>query len=310
LGNSASLPPSAAPGASAARAICALRGILARAMALLDPRLIEIEILSEVDRKTFAGGRPYEHRRSGTLTQDDQLREEALLELVDARAIVFADSYRRASSADQPLIELANQAAYRLLDAGEMIIPLKITQRGRLRLFRLRDEILSRDRIRDDFGVLWSGRHFEPDLTVHLRSRDPGSPISLLAVDVDKLKDLNSDIGHPDATKVLMGIFEELRDIIRPHQGYRTGHGDEATAILVDVPLEEAEKLAEQVRARVEARDWPGLKFERHPTVSVGVATLTDEMTADAFYKAVDRLIYRAKQTRNTVAAAVVPEPK
>jgi hypothetical protein len=31
-------------------------GILVRWMALLDPRLLEIEILSEAERKTFAGG--------------------------------------------------------------------------------------------------------------------------------------------------------------------------------------------------------------------------------------------------------------
>lgn len=277
-------------------------------MALLDPRLIEIEILSEADRRTFGADGPYKHQRTGTLTPEDRQREDALLELAADRALVTTDSNLTVDGFDPtlPLNAAASTLVTQLLTHRSTIL-LKITQRGRLRLYRLRDEILTgRDRIRDDFGVLWAGRHFEQDLTVHLRSRDPGTPISLLAVDVDKLKDLNSDIGHPDATKVLIGIFEELRDVVRPHQGYRTGTGDEATAILVKVGLEEATELAEEVRTRVETRDWQGLKFKRRPSVSIGVATLTGNMDADPFYKAVDRLTYRAKETRNCVVAEAV----
>jgi diguanylate cyclase (GGDEF)-like protein len=275
-------------------------------MALLDPRLLEIEILSEAERKTFAGGEAYQHRREGSV---DREREAALMELMAARAIVYAKSYRTENMGDPEytLNEAASTAVAHLL-TSTTIIPLKITQAGRLRLCRLRDEILSgRDRIRDDFGILWAGRHFEPDLTVHLRSRDPGTPISLLVVDVDKLTDLNTDLGHPGANKVLIGIFEELRDAVRPYQGYRTG-GDELSAILVGVPLEEATEIANQIRRRVEAREWSGLTFKKHPTVSIGVGTLTGDMDPDAFNAAVDRLTYRAKQTRNFVVAAVVPE--
>jgi PleD family two-component response regulator len=106
-----------------------------------------------------------------------------------------------------------------------------------------------------------------------------------------------------------MGIFEELRDVARPHEGYRIGMGDEAGAILVDVPLDEAKKMGEEVRRRVEARPWPAeLKFKRLPTVSIGVGTLTVEMDAEDLYKNVDEIAKRAKQTRNSVVAAAVPE--
>ncbi len=278
-------------------------------MALLDPRQIEIEILSEADRRSFSGGAAYEYRRSGTLSQEDRQREEALLELVADRSIVNAGSYTNVGKADLALVQRANHAAAHLLNPGNTIIPLRITQRGRLRLFRLRDEILAgRDRIKDDFGILWAGRHFEPDLAVYLRSRDPGTPISLFVVDVDKLRALNTDLGHPDANMVLMAIFEELRDAIQPHRGYRTG-GDELGAILEGMPLERAAEIAEEIRRRVEVRHWPGLTFKRHPTVSIGVGTLTGDMDAAAFHKAVDQLTYRAKQTRNTVVTSPIPEP-
>ena len=77
------------------------------------------------------------------------------------------------------------------------------------------------------------------------------------------------------------------------------------------VPLDEATKLAEEVRRRVEARVWPPeLKFKTRPTVSIGVGMLTVEMDADSFYAAVDRVAIRAKETgRNKVMAAAILEP-
>jgi diguanylate cyclase (GGDEF)-like protein len=281
-------------------------------MALLDPRLIEIEILSEADRKTFSGG-TYELRRTGTMNEEDRQREAALLELMTSRAIVIAESFhgvRAIDPPDMPLDIAASKAVYALLTT-QTIILLKITQRGRLRLFRLRDEILGgRDRIRDDFGVLWAARHWRPDLTVHLRSRQPGTPVSMLLLDVDRLKALNSELGNPGADQVLRGIFEELRDVVRPHEGYRLG-GDEAGAILVGVPLDAAKGMGEEIRRRVRARVWSGsLKIQTPPTVSVGVGALTaGDIDTEAFYEAVDRIRGRAKKTRDAVDAAPVPEP-
>ena len=204
-------------------ALSACFSVFSRCMALLDPRLIEIEILSEAERKTFAGGGPYEYRRGESV---DREREAALLELMAARAIVYAKSYDHQNTGDPEFAidNLASFAVTHLLLGNETIIPLKITQRGRLRLARLRDEILSgRDRIRDQFGVLWDHRHWLPDLTVRLRSREPRSSLSLIVLDVDRLKELNADLGHAGADKVLTGIFEELRDVVRPQESYRTG---------------------------------------------------------------------------------------
>jgi diguanylate cyclase (GGDEF)-like protein len=130
----------------------------------------------------------------------------------------------------------------------------------------------------------------------------------LLLLDVDHLKALNKELGNPGADKVLTGIFEELRDVVRPHEGYRLG-GDEAGAILVGVPFEAAKAFGEEVRTRVRARAWPpSLGIKSPPTVSIGVGTLTGDMHAEAFYAAVDAIRARAKTNRNQVVAAAVPE--
>ena len=288
-------------------------------MALLDPRLVEIEILSEADRATWSGGPSYQHIRKGTSTDEDRQRDEAILGLIFERALVIGSGYVVTSMApiegepdpppdpSFPLTAAAHQAMVEFV-AGRSIMNLRITQYGRIRLYRLRDEILSRDRIRDDFGVLWAHRHWLPDLTVRLRSREPGTPLSLLLLDVDHLKALNKELGNPGADKVLTGIFEELRDVVRPYEGYRLG-GDEAGAILVGVPLDAAKAIGDGVRKQVRSRAWPAsLGITSPPTVSIGVGTLTGDMDAEAFYAAVDVIRDRAKLKRDDVVAAAVPE--
>ncbi len=129
-----------------------------------------------------------------------------------------------------------------------------------------------------------------------------------MLLDVDHWKALNTELGNPGADKVLTGVFEELRDVVRPHEGYRRG-GDEAGAILVGVGLEGATKLGQEVRRRVEGHVWSVLNMKTRPTVSVGVGTLTRDIEAEDLYGAVDQIRARAKATRNAVEAAVVPAP-
>jgi diguanylate cyclase (GGDEF)-like protein len=167
--------------------------------------------------------------------------------------------------------DTAAQGVGKFLSA-ESILNLKITQTGRLRLFRLRDEILQRDRVRDDFGVLWAYRHWLPDLTVRLRLPDPQEPLSLIVLDVDHLKKLNTELGHPGANAVLTGIFEILRDVVQPYEAYRIG-GDDAGAILPGVSLDDAKALDEEIRKTVETRSCAELQIQTRRTVSVGVGT-------------------------------------
>jgi diguanylate cyclase (GGDEF)-like protein len=288
-------------------------------MEQLDPRLVEIEILSEADCAFVAGGTSYQYRKANPSGPKDRQRDEALLGLMFAGAIVGGTHYKTGSNVSvfpdpkppNPAygIDAAAVEGIEAFASSKDILNLRITQIGRLRLYRLRDEILQRDRIRDEFNVLWAHRHWLPDIEVLLRFRDRQQPFSLVLLDVDKLKSLNSELGNPGADKVLTGIFETLWDVVRPHEAYRLG-GDEAGAILPSVTQVDAGKIAEEIRRTVEARPWPGLQIQTRPTVSIGVGTYTKEspIDAEAFYVAVDRVRARAKDYRNRVETAVVPE--
>jgi diguanylate cyclase (GGDEF)-like protein len=203
----------------------------------------------------------------------------------------------------------ASEAVAAFLQGGS-ILNLQITQIGRLRLFRLRDEILQRDRVRDDSGVLWAKRHFLPDLSVKLQMRDTKQPFSVVRIDVDHLRDLNTELGHPGADAVLKAAFEVLRDAAHPHDAYRLG-GDEAGAILPGVSRKAAKTLGEQVCLAVADYDWSkvGLAVRTRPTVSIGVGTHEGEAAIEAAVMdaAVDGFAYKAKEEgRNRVIDGLV----
>ena len=171
----------------------------------------------------------------------ENLNFEALLDLAFDGAVLLSDAYVSKSSVatitgnfvpgNAELEHAIRKTVWALMPPAYATVNLVITQRGRLRLYWLRDEILSRDRIHDDFGILWAKRHYLPDLEVKLRFRQPAEALSIILLDVDRLKLINTTFTHAGADEVLKGIFEILRDMVQPADAYRLG-GDEAGAIL------------------------------------------------------------------------------
>lgn len=265
---------------------------------LKDPRLVEIEILSEVDQATFGGSGSYRYDYPGSRGVRENLNYEALLHLAFDGAVLLCDAYVSKSSSTRitgnfvpgnaELEHAIRRTVWALMPTAHASVNLVITQRGRLRLYRLRDEILSRDRVHDDFGILWAKRHYLPDLEVKLRFRQPTETLSIILLDVDRLKLINTTFAHAGADEVLKGVFEILRDKVQPADAYRLG-GDEAGAILPGIDKVAAHKVAEDIRGAVERR-FSGRKMDGGvtPTVTLAVGTTTDSVGAEDFHRRVD----------------------
>jgi hypothetical protein len=119
---------------------------------------------------------------------------------------------------------------------------LRITYRGLRRIDELR-EILSKDRILDDFGVLLSIRYLNRDLQ-HAIERKPDTEVSVIYADMDNFRPINTKFGHEAGDAVMKAYLEVVRDSIsRFGEAYR-GVGDETAAVLVGQGHTRAVELA------------------------------------------------------------------
>lgn len=127
--------------------------------------------------------------------------------------------------------------------------------------------------------------------------------LSGVMIDVDHFKDLNDKYGHAVGDKILSAMVDCCRANLRTVDILGRYGGEEFVVLLPEVDLSTAKRVAERLRAAVQAMQVPFDDQPIHVTISVGVSTLTHDMpNLDALIESADRAQYRAKQAgRNQV---------
>lgn len=143
------------------------------------------------------------------------------------------------------------------------------------------------------------------------RSERYGTPVSLLLIDVDGLKQVNDTEGHAAGDRLIRGVAAAILETLRETDfGARWG-GDEFAIVAPNTTSDAAWHSAERLRLRV-ARDpgrITGAPAPRRTTLSIGFATF-DPRTGkradpERLVRAADDALYRAKASgRNRVQAA------
>jgi diguanylate cyclase (GGDEF)-like protein len=128
------------------------------------------------------------------------------------------------------------------------------------------------------------------------------TPLSLLLVDLDRLKDINDRHGHADGDRALQLVAEALRRSCRATDLAARYGGDEFVVLAVNTPATEARVLALRIRDSVRrlslrAGRWTKTSAPINHTVSIGAADLGAAAlpTFDALHAAADRALYAAK---------------
>jgi len=144
------------------------------------------------------------------------------------------------------------------------------------------------------------------------RSARYGTPLALLLIDLDRLKEINDRRGHAQGDRALQLVAESLRRSCRATDlAARTG-GDEFLVLAVNTSAGEALALAHRVCATVRRLGAAANEKEKtvpaaEVTVSIGVADL-DDITLPTFlalHAAADAALYAAKAAgRDRVLAA------
>ena len=145
------------------------------------------------------------------------------------------------------------------------------------------------------------------------RSARYGTPLALLLIDLDRLKEINDRRGHAQGDRALQLVAESLRKSCRATDlPARTG-GDEFLVLATNTSAGEALALAHRVCATVRRLGLPSDKEKTVPaasvTVSIGVADLDDVTmpTFVALHAAADGALYAAKAAGRDRALAAPP---
>jgi diguanylate cyclase (GGDEF)-like protein len=142
------------------------------------------------------------------------------------------------------------------------------------------------------------------------RSERYGHPLSIVMLDLDDFKVVNDSLGHPAGDRVLREFAVLLSGGARGTDLAARYGGEEFAMILPHIDRDQAERVAERVRAAVADFNFLEPDHQRRVTVSAGVATFApglDIASAEQLVAAADRALYAAKAAgKNRV---VVHEP-
>jgi diguanylate cyclase (GGDEF)-like protein len=168
--------------------------------------------------------------------------------------------------------------------------------------------------ITDPITQLTNHRFFQDQIRLEItKATDAQSPLSLIIVDVDHFKGFNDRFGHPEGDRLLFKVANFLQELIR-NRGFVSRYGgEEFTVILPGFETLEAEKIANEIRAKFERTSLAGpTSSPAFVTVSSGLASFPEHgANASELIEAADKALYQAKrQGRNQVAIAASSKPR
>lgn len=201
-------------------------------------------------------------------------------------------------------IEVATLSRHCLIQITDVSMAVAREQQLRAQALELQSQTFS-----DGLTGIANRRRFDAHMDDEFRrAKRTGSPLSLVMLDVDYFKNYNDNYGHQRGDHCLVQIAAALSHVLgRPCDLLARYGGEEFMAILPDTNTDGALKIAEAMRAEVEALElehkYSGVA--KHVTISLGVATQVPQhnATVQHIIGAADRALYKAKHSgRNCVA--------
>lgn len=163
----------------------------------------------------------------------------------------------------------------------------------------------------DDLTTCFNRRFFDEYIDIiHKKSKESGKKFSLIFMDLDNLKDVNTKYGHLVGSQILKVVAEKTIEAVRGIDKVCRFGGDEFCIILPDTDSKGAKRVAERIKENITKnefflKDYPDVKI----TASFGIATYPDHgEDVESLIRVADNAMYMVKMT--TKNAIFVPESK
>jgi diguanylate cyclase (GGDEF)-like protein len=178
-----------------------------------------------------------------------------------------------------------------------------VTRRFEVR--RLREEVISttlqkqlieQQSFTDPLTEIYNRRSLE-EITGRFiaHARRQRKPLTLMMVDLDNFKQVNTRFGHLTGDLVLSEFASLLKASIRGSDAAVRYGGDEFVIILADTKATEAERVIERISAHLVEWNRAGNLKDFELTVSVGITEWQDGQTLDEMLDCADRKMYEDK---------------
>ncbi len=131
-------------------------------------------------------------------------------------------------------------------------------------------------------------------------------------IDADNFKALNDVLGHLVGDRVLRAMADTLRRSVRAFDVCTRFGGEEFAILMPGSNAAPRVQSADRIRQRIEQYRFDPLLIpsDMHPTISVGVAVLAPDNTAQDLIARADRALYVAKaEGKNCVRLATCSFP-
>ena len=128
------------------------------------------------------------------------------------------------------------------------------------------------------------------------RSRRFATPLSLVMVDVDDLKEINDRYGHSRGDAVLRLVAQRVAATCQREEVFRIG-GDEF-AVLLAQPDEVASSVAAKIRDAFGEKGKKQLADPAHPSISLGLANFEGTENPENLFHRADADMYKNKRAR------------
>jgi len=169
-------------------------------------------------------------------------------------------------------------------------------------------EVAEETGMRDPLTSLWNRRAFDHMLELQVETAiKSNTPTCLILADVDHFKKVNDSFGHLIGDEILRLVSNTISKNVKGRDFVARFGGEEFALILPQTSLENALKLAMQIRHKLEIKKWfVSKRNEPVGTITAyfGVAQLQLGESKDAFIGRADSKLYEAKLAgRNRVAS-------